>query len=803
MRFPLSWLAEYIEFDVAPEELASRLTMAGLEVEELTRVGGDILDILVAEIVDMGPHPNADKLTLCKVNDGTSTLDIVCGADNMKTGDKVALAPVGTRLPPGEKFPEGMKIKKSKIRGEVSLGMLCAENELGLGTGDDGIMILPPDAQPGTRLIEALGLEDTVIEVGVTPNRADCLSLLGIAREVGAMLGRGVTYPEARVSESAGDVHELASVEIRDTEGCQRYSCRVIRGVTIGPSPPWLVRRLEASGLRPVNNVVDATNYVLLELGQPLHAFDYDLLAGGAIVVRAAGEGEKMVTLDGEERTLSPEDLLICAGERPVALGGVMGGAETEVSAQTANILLESACFSPVRVRKTSRRTGLRSESSYRFERGVDPNGVTRALDRTAALIIELAGGKAAKGVIDAYPVPREPLELDLRVERANAVLGTDIPEGRMAEILASIGMEATPDGGGTVSVRVPTFRVDVEREIDLIEEIARLYGYGEIPTTVPPAAMKTEHYGDRRPFEERIRGVMAGAGFLEVINFSFDDPEASRPFSPAEPVGILNPLSSESSVMRTSLLPALLKNVSMNLNRQEGDLRLFELGRCFEAHEGGGLPDESYHLACAVTGSGGVELWSAGEADFFDLKGVLENLFDSMSLGREVNFAPGPEVGFLHPGISAALVAGDTPLGLAGELHPSYQEKLGLRQRVFIFELNLDRLYAIKARGGRVFNPVPRYPSLRRDVALIVDEDLLAGGILEEIERMKSSQIEDAFVFDVFSGGTVEKQKKSVAISLILRSAEKTLTDDEANEVQEKVLKRLQKTLGTELRKT
>ncbi|MCH8029668.1 MAG: phenylalanine--tRNA ligase subunit beta [Candidatus Dadabacteria bacterium] len=804
MRFSINWLKDFIDFDVPPEGLAEKLTMAGLEVEELVRVGAGLRDVVVAEITAQRPHPEADKLTLCDVTDGERSYEIVCGATNMKTGDKVALATAGTTLPPSEKFPDGLELKKTNIRGVVSMGMLCAENELGLGEESEGIMILPTETGLGESLAEALDLEDTVIEIGVTPNRADCLSVVGVARELGAMLGSTARRPETQPTEQGEDIEGVVSVTVEDTEGCPRYSCRVIKGVKIGPTPHWLAKRVEASGIRSINNVVDVTNYVLLELGQPLHAFDYDLIEGGAIIVRPAREEEKITTLDGAHRTLCGDDLLICDASRPVALAGVMGGATSEVTEETVNILLESAYFNPSRVRRMSKRANLRSESSYRFERGVDPNGVVRALDRAAKLIREVAGGDVARGSIDIYPSPVEPCTVKLRAERANSLLGTDIPIEKITSILSGLGMEVEQTSEGELHVRVPTFRVDIEREVDLIEEVARHWGYDKIPTTTPRALMALVEGENRtNAVASRAREILTGAGFLEAINYSFEDPELLYLYSAAEQVNLLNPLTRESSAMRTTLLAGIMKNIAMNLNRHEEDLRVFEVGRCYVPTEQGGLPKETLKVSGAATGKRGIEFWDKVEYNFYDLKGVMENLFDSLALSATVSYEEVKADSFLHPGRSAMITIKGEEVGFMGEIHPRIQERLDISKSVYVFELDLDKLSELSASAPRALSPLPRFPSLRRDLALIVNDNLIVGDILKEISKIKTPYIEEASVFDVFTGKPIEEGKKSVAVSIVLRATDKTLTDEEANSVQNKILKKLEGALGTELRKT
>jgi phenylalanyl-tRNA synthetase beta chain len=801
MIISVNWLREYVDFGITPEELADKLTMAGLEVESVEYRGRGLENVVVAQILGMKPHPDATKLSLCDVTDGEHSYAIVCGASNMKPGDKVALAKIGTVLPPGPKFPEGMTIKKAKIRGEVSEGMLCAENELGLGDESDGIMILPTSAKVGARLIDEIGLNDVVFGINVTPNRPDCLSVVGIAREVATLLGKKLKYPGLTIAESGGDINEIVKVELLDSEKCPRYSCRVIKNVKIGPSPLWLKSRLESSGVRSINNVVDVTNYVLLELGQPLHAFDYDLIEGKKIIVRAAVDGEVITTLDGVERKLTPEDLLICDGKRPVAIAGVMGGANTEVSDGTKNILLESAYFDPATVRKTSKKTGLKSESSYRFERGVDPNGVTKALDRAAELIRELSGGEVAKGRIDEYPVRIEPRTVSITLKRVNSILGTGIDAGEIGRISEGLGFESAASSNGEIVFRIPTWRVDVAREIDLIEEVARHYGYGGIPSTLPPVIMKSEGVDPAKKVERRFKEIFVSGGFSEAINFSFEDYELLTLFGRTEALRIMNPLSSEGAVMRTSLLPGLIRNCVLNLNRQEQNVRLFEIGKIFTPSGKGELPVEITKLAAAATGRRQPELWDKEEFDFYDFKSMLDKGFDALSISGIIEFRRATEIGFLHPGKSAVISAGDSECGFIGELHPDLRDRLEITKGLYVMELDLDRITLKFSESKKAFTPLPRFPAVRRDIALVVDEETPASSILEEIRRLDSKLIEDAVVFDVFTGSPVEKGKKSVAVSLHLRAHDKTLTEDEINKVQDKTIKKLQLALGADLR--
>lgn len=801
MRFTLSWLKEYVEFDVPPGELAERLTMSGLEVESLEYLGKGLEEIVVAEILDIRPHPDAKKLLLCDVSDGTKSYKIVCGAKNMRLNDKVALARPGTRLPKSGKFPEGVTIETTRIRGELSEGMLCSEVELGLGDDGEGIIILPEGSEVGGSIVKALGLDEVVLEIGVAANRSDCLSVIGIAREVAAIFGSPLKYPKFQLLEEGDHIDKFATVEVLDSEGCPRYSCRVITDLKIAPSPTWLKKRLENSGIRSINNVVDITNFVLLEWGQPLHAFDYDLVEGKKIIVRRAKEGEVIQTLDGLERVLTDEDLIISDASKPIAMAGVMGGASTEVSDDTKNILLESAFFNPVRVRRTSKRTNLKSESSYRFERQVDINGVVKALDRASELMRELAGGTISRGVVDVYPSPVSWSEIKLSTKGLNSLLGTEIESDEIRKILERLGIEGKAANGEELTFVIPTFRVDITREVDLIEEVARHYGYNKIPSTLPSVVMKTEGSKTKNILENRIKQILASHGFLEVINYSFDDPAYLGLFNSTEPLAILNPLSSEGSVLRTSLFPGLMRNVSLNLNRQINDIRVFEIGRIY-IPEGNGLPKEITKLVVAATGKRQQELWEKAEFDFYDLKGVLERIFELHSLVRRLRFEQTKQVGFLHPGKSSKVLIQDEEIGILGQLHPEISEKMDISQGVYVFEVDLDKVAEFYIGEELQFGPVPRFPFVRRDIAIVVDEDLPVGDIVGEIRRVESSLIEDVTVFDVFKGGAVERGKKSVAVSMIMRAADKTLTDEDVNRLQAKTLERLNLAFGAELRK-
>ncbi|MYH39914.1 MAG: phenylalanine--tRNA ligase subunit beta [Candidatus Dadabacteria bacterium] len=720
----------------------------------------------------------------------------------MKEGDKVAFAKAGTVLPSTSKFPEGVKIKRSKIRGEDSEGMLCSADEMGLSGGEDGIMILSSKAELGTSMSDQIGYDGVIFEVGITPNRPDCMSIFGIAREVSAILGENLQKPSFSIKEGEKSISERVTVEVEDTEACPRYCCRLIEGVRIEPSPSWLRERLEHCGIRSVNNVVDVTNFVLLEQGQPLHAFDCDKLDRGSISVRKAREGETMETLDGIGRELLVEDLVICSGDRPVALAGIMGGADSEIDDATSSVLLEAAYFSPVGIRKTSRRNGLKSESSSRFEKGVDINNVLFALDRAAELISRLSGGTVAQGLIDVYPDPVSPREISLSVDRVCDLVGISTDSHEIAGLLEGLEFEVLSLSDDALLLRVPTFRVDIEREVDIVEEVARLLGYDNIPSVLPEVPMVAKKPNVITVMEKRLRDIFVSYGFLEAINYSFESPELLRTFGFEESIHIMNPISRELSEMRMSLLPSLVKNVRLNLSRQNQDVRLFESGKVFYPKDMDQLPNEVKKFAAIATGKRAPEIWDGEKFDFFDIKSVLERSLEVLSVDSRIDFESiSPDHGFLWPGKSSAVLVDGNVLGVVGELHPHLLEKLEISESVYVLELDLSLLSVVYTSFERKFSTLPKFPSIGREIALVVDDAVPVSDIISVIKKADSGIIENAWVFDVYKGNSLEKGKKSVALSLILRNRERTLTDEDANRVQQDVLKSLEKTIGAELR--
>ncbi|GFE58504.1 phenylalanine--tRNA ligase subunit beta [Geobacter sp. AOG1] len=784
-----NWLKEFVDLELPPSQLADLLTMLGLEVEGVTPCGEGMDDVVVAVVEERAQHPNADKLSLCRVNNGREVLNIVCGAQNFTAGDKVALAQIGATL------PGDFRIKRSKIRGEESCGMLCSEKELGLADESAGIMILPADLPLGIPVFTALGLKDTIFEIGLTPNRADCLSVIGIAREIAAKLGKQIRHPEFTLVDNGALVADRASVVIEDPQFCPRYTARYIDGCRIAPSPRWLVNRLNAVGMRSINNVVDVTNYVLLEYGHPLHAFDFDLLAGGKIIVRRAGEGEKFTTLDGQERTLTANDLTIRDATRGVALAGIMGGENSEIKDNTTNILLESAYFNPTAIRLTSKRLGLHTESSHRFERGADIAILTRALDRAAALIAELAGGTIARGLIDVHPEPVPQRTIMARLDRINRMLGIALTTDEVATIFRNLEFDVVQTGPEAMAVTVPSFRVDIEREIDLIEEVARLHGFENIPVTMPKARVFSDRPPRAQRLEKEARSLLVSQGFNEVINFSFIAPEAYDRLQLASDdqrraaIKLRNPLVAEQSVMRTTLLPSLLETAAANISHRELNLRLFEMRRVYHPRPGEELPAEPLHIAAIMTGRREPEGWCQGneQVDFYDAKGIVENLLFSLLVPSVEYVSENPEP-FYHPGKCCTVLVGGKPVGSLGEIHPDVQDNFGLSQPVYYLELDFNRLIGHGKERTEVQAP-SRYPDVARDIAMLLAEGIPAVQVLDCVRGLRLKEIESVAIFDLYKGEHVPVGQKSLAIRVRYRSPERTLTDDEVTRMHQRVI--------------
>ncbi|XCN72977.1 MAG: phenylalanine--tRNA ligase subunit beta [Candidatus Electrothrix aestuarii] len=805
MKFTLSWLGNYISLDgLASDRLADRLTMLGLEVDTVEELYVGLDAIQTAKVLSVTKHPNADRLSLCEVEIGEETVPIVCGASNVRPGLITAIAR------PGVKLPGGMKIKKAKVRGEVSLGMLCSWRELGIGEEHAGIIELDSSLASGQSLAEVLGLSDTMIEIDLTPNRPDCTAVLGVAREVAGFTEQKVSRPVRSLPE-LGETSAEFTVKIAEPELCPRYAARKLTNVTIQPSPWWLQRQLLAVGMRPINNIVDITNFVMLEYGQPLHAFDFQQLAGKTIEVRCPRADEStFVTLDDTERKLEPNMLMICDADKPVAVAGVMGGLHSEVTGETTEILLESACFDPISVRRTARKLNLSTEASYRFERGINPDGVTEAMERAVQLICELGGAQVEDGV-DLYPGKKELLQLDLRIERVNSLLGITLTGQEIADYLCGIDFAVAEKDSTVLAVTVPPFRVDIEREVDLVEELARLVGYNEIPTTLPDISMDYPQRDGLRALRQEAASVLIGSGFYEAINYSFvaekhadmlglhaDDPRRNC-------VPLLNPLSEDQAVMRTMLLPGILENIRRNINFQQTDIRLFEIGKVFTYLDSKEQPSERYQLSAVVSGArypAASPLYFSDEhADIYDIKGAVQRLLQVLRLhgkSGNISFLPleGEGAPYADAGCSLRIMDGEEQLGLVGKLSKAAAKAFSIKQDVFFAELELAALMDLSV-FEKTFTPLPRYPSVKRDIALLVPENVAAGDLLHEIRSHEKQHVVYADIFDVYSGKPIEEGMKSVALTVTYRSEERTLDDATVDGFHEKIVNALMSRFG------
>jgi phenylalanyl-tRNA synthetase beta chain len=841
MKITLNWLKQYVDFNWSPEQLRERLTMLGLEVEGVQKVGGDFEGIVVGQILTRDKVPGSDKLSVCKVHDGKGERAIICGAQNHKPGDKVALILPNYALPlkPGEKEP--FVIKERKVFGITSQGMMCSPQELGLSGDAEGLLILREDAKLGQSFAEYLGHagSDVVYDLEVTPNRPDLNSVIGIAREIAALTGSPLKLPELSVvsgplsvvGEPAGTgVDSYVAVRVEEPGLCLRYTARIVTGVKIGPSPDWLRATLEKVGVRSINNVVDVTNYVMLEVGQPLHAFDYHLIAKShnvetlkglnveagvgstlqqsnastpTIVIRRAAEGERFTTLDGQERTLTNDMLLIADERKGIALAGIMGGQNTEIRNDTRDVLIESAYFAPTNIRRTSKGLGLRSESSYRFERGADIGITDWASRRCVQLILETAGGQLVPGVVDACARFVEPQPIALRHQKTNELFGIEVPVQQQRQFLINLGLGIVGDGDeSSTSFRVPSWRVDLKREIDLIEEIARLYGVDEIPSTPPRGAIGSNAYDALHDQVAEARRLLTGLGLNEVQGQTLV-PKSDVPSTKGgEWIALANPLSSDMDVLRPGLLPGLIHVLRHNVSRKNYDLALFEVGRVFQPTPDGAAKEER-RLAIALTGQRALNFWSGSERgakfDIYDLKGALEEFFEQFGL-RGVTYARRAEATPLFLESAAVQLGGKLDLGEVGQLLPGLAKRFDLRDAVFLAELNLDQLLA-RRNTTRSFKPLAQFPPIRRDIAMLVAENVTHESVLSAVKQAKPANLENIELFDVFRGKNVPAGQKSVAYAFTYRHAERTLTDAEVNAAHDRLVAYFRQTLQAQIR--
>jgi phenylalanyl-tRNA synthetase beta chain len=776
MLLSLNWLREFVPYEGDVQALADRLTMLGLEVEEIGSPFAGLAGIVVGYVAECAAHPSSDHLSVCKVDIGTGELlDIVCGAPNVAAGQKVPVAPVGTVM------PGGLEIKKAKLRGQTSCGMICSEREMGLGDNHDGIMVLAADLAVGTSICDALGLDQVVLDVSITPNRADCLSVLGLAREVAAAFGLPLSVPKADVVEQ-GDAFENFRIE-PDPALCPLYQARLIRNVKIGPSPDWLRYRLLAVGLRPINNIVDVTNYVMMECGQPLHAFDRELLRGDRIRVGLAEEGMTLTTLDGQERLLTSKDLLIWDDERPVALAGVMGGANSEIGDTSATVLLESAVFDPASVRKTARRLGLSSDASYRFERGVDQIGNTHALNRAAGLMAAISGGSVAPGVAKAEPRPFEARIIPFAPAKATRLLGVEMAPGFCRETLTALGCDVAE--GEVWKVAAPSFRLDLEREVDLIEEVARVYGMDRIEAVLPTVKKSLADLDKVDPtfaFLGLVKDWGRGAGLSEAVNYSFvGTADLDRCGLPAEGrVHIFNPLSEEMNVLRTDLAPGLLGSLRQNMSQDNTRIRIFEVAHTFvQDPESDTLTRENNRLGILLHGGRfpGRYPYPDGRLGYEDAKGLVEHLLLTLGIGAP-DFERGGEHPYLAPEV--LVLAGSTLVGRIGRIREDLADDYQARGEVWYADLDLDLLMGMRVNAK--FRVIPRFPVVRRDMTLIAAPGLAIGSVVDTVKALREPLLEDVYLVDVFT--PEGSDERNLTYRFVYRHPERTLKDKEVEKV-------------------
>ncbi len=797
------WLQDYVDLSgIEPAELAERITKSGIEVEGIEILNEGIRGVVVGHVLEREQHPNADKLNKCLVDiGGDEPVQIICGAANVDKGQKVAVATVGAVL------PGNFKIKKAKLRGEESNGMICSLQELGIESKliakefSEGIYVFHQDAEVGTDAIAMLHRDDQVLELGLTPNRSDCLSMLGVAYEVAAILEREVKLPETQHAEATEKASDYIRVDVEATEDNPLYLAKVIKNVEIKPSPLWMQGRLMAAGIRPHNNVVDITNYILLEYGQPLHAFDYDRLGSKQILIRRAKDGEMIQTLDDVKRELTSDHLLITNGQDPIALAGVMGGLDSEVQSNTKTVLLESAYFNGATVRKSSKDHGLRSEASARFEKGVDPNRVRAAAERACYLLEKYAGGEVLEGTVEANTLKVEPAVISVTLDKINRVLGTTLEMKDVEQIFARLQFETSVDGNSII-VTVPTRRGDITIEEDLIEEVARIYGYDNLGSTLPIGSSTPGHLTAYQSKRRIVRNVLEGAGLYQAITYSLTSGDKATQYAleHREPIRLAMPMSEEHSTLRLSIVPQLLSVLKYNAARQHDSLAIYEIGDVFLENGSDVLPDEREHLAGAITGLWHSHLWQGEKkaVDFYVVKGILEGLFATLGLSEKIEYRQAEKEG-MHPGRTAEVYLSGNSIGFLGQIHPTVEKEYDLKE-TYVFELSLKAILEAEIEPLH-YHSIPRYPSITRDIALVVDKEKAAYELESIIKAAGGSLLKEVHVFDLYEGERMEAGKKSIAFSLKYFDPERTLTDEEVVKAHDKVLVELKEKSGAVLR--
>lgn len=793
MNLPMSWLNDYMDINVTPKEYSDRMTMSGSKVEGFENMGENVQNVVAGKVLTCEDHPDSDHLHVCTVDAGTGeVLQIVCGAPNVKAGIIVPTALVGATLPDG-------KIKKGKLRGVESFGMLCSHDELGITEDmlgyepEYGILILPDDTPVGKDIRDIFGMNETVVEFEITSNRPDCFSIIGLARETAATFDKKFTIPEVKFTEGGENIADTISVEVLDKDKCQRYCARMVKNVKIGPSPSWMQERLRACGVRPINNIVDITNYVLLEYGQPMHAFDLRDLEDNKIIVRRAENGEVIKTLDEQDRTLTNDDLVIADGKKAVAIAGVMGGFNSEVKDDTTTVIFESATFEASSVRLTAQRVGLRTEASSRYEKGLDYNNTVPAVERACQLVEELGCGENTSGMIDVMGNVTDMKTLPFRPEKINAFLGTNISTEQMVKYFDALEIKTDLD---KMTVTPPSFRPDLEGEADIAEEVARFYGYDKIPVTLLSGEATCGKKTDRQAAQDDINKILTALGMYEIYTYTFTSPSVFDKLSvPADSklrnaVKISNPLGEDTSIMRTTTIASMLDILSRNYNYRNAAARLFEIGKIFTPTEEGKLPDEPLKITIGIYGD---------KADFYDIKGICEEMFRSLNV-QNVKYEAVTDNPTFHPGRCAKISAGGKTLGIIGEIHPAVGRKYGIETPVYIGELDFENVF-LNIGTDVKFKELPKYPAVTRDIAMLVDKTVPVADIEEVVKKASGKLLESINLFDVYEGEQIPEGKKSVAYSAVYRALDRSLTGDEVQKVFDKVLKNLENQLGAQLR--
>ena len=806
MNTSLSWIKAYVpDLDVTAQEYTDAMTLSGTKVEGYEKLDADLEKIVVGQIDKIEKHPDADKLIICQVNVGNETVQIVTGAPNVKEGDKIPVVLDGGRVAgghePGTRVEGGVKIKKGKLRGVESFGMMCSIEELGSNremypeAPEYGIYIFEDDVEVGTSAISALGLDDVVFEYEITSNRVDCFSVIGIAREAAATFRKEFVPPVVTETGNDEDVNDYIKVTVKDEDLCPRYCARVVKNIKIGPSPKWMQRRLASVGIRPINNLVDITNYVMEEFGQPMHAYDLDTIAGREIVVRRAEKDEKFITLDGQERQMDDSVLMICDGEKSVGIAGIMGGENSMITDDVHTMLFEAACFDGTNIRKSSKKVGLRTDASGKFEKGLDPNNAEAAINRACQLVEEMGAGEVVGGMVDVYGKKKEPVRVPFDADAINALLGTDISKEDMLAYFKMIDLEYDE---ATSEVIAPTFRHDLFRLADLAEEVARFYGYDNIPTTLPKGEATTGKLSFKLRIEEIARDIAEFCGFSQGMTYSFESPKVfDKLMIPQDSplrntVEIMNPLGEDYSIMRTTSLNGMLTSLATNYNRRNKNVRLYELGNIYipKSLPLTELPEERMQFTLGMYGDG----------DFFSMKGVVEEFFEKVGLSGKEKYDPNAGKPFLHPGRQANIVYDGKVVGYLGELHPDVADTYGIGTRAYVAVIDMPEIVE-RATFDRKYAGIAKFPAVNRDISMVMPKEILVGQVEEVIEKKGGAYLESYALFDIYEGSQIKEGFKSVAYSIVFRAKDKTLSDAEITEAMERILKELEG-MGIELRK-